>query len=58
MEKNTIFTIGQYMMQGFTAEEAPKAREFDILHNEWADNGELSEEKQQRYYALSKELGL
>lgn len=58
MEKNTIFTIGQYIMQGFTAEEAPKAREFDILHNEWAENGELSEEKQQRYYELVKELGL
>ena len=58
MTKNTIFTIAEYIAQGFTAEEAPKALECDILHNEWAENGELSEEKKERYFALANELGL
>lgn len=59
MTKNPVFTIEEYItLEGFTAEEAPKALEFDLLHNEWAENGELSEEKKERYFALVKELGI
>lgn len=58
MTKNTIYTIGQYIMEGFTAEEASLAREHDILHNEWVEHGELSDEKKARYFEIQKKLGL
>ena len=53
--KNTIYTIGQYMMQGFTAEEAVKVRRHDIIHNKWEDATEAEKEE---YFAIQKELGL
>lgn len=36
-QKNTVDTIGGYIAQGFTAEEAVKARQHDILFNKWVD---------------------
>ena len=53
--KNTINTIEEYIAQGFTAEEAPKAQRADILFNSW-DN--LTEEEKEEYFALVEELGL
>jgi hypothetical protein len=53
--KNTIYTIEEYIAQGFTAEEAPKVRKTDEMFNNW-DN--LTEEEKEEYSALVKELGL
>lgn len=54
---NTIFTIEEYMAQGFTAEEAPKAMRHDILFNKSRD-GEATEAELEEMYAIIKELGL
>ena len=53
--KNTIYTIAQYMMQGFTAEEAVKVRRHDVIFNNWAN---ATEEEKEELYAIQKELGL
>ena len=44
--KNTIYTIEEYIAQGFTAEEAPKVRKTDEMFNNW-DN--LTEEEKKEY---------
>lgn len=36
-EKNEVYTIGQYIAMGYTAEEAPIVREHDILWNRHID---------------------
>lgn len=36
-EKNEVYTIGQYIEFGYSAEEAPIAREHDILWNRYID---------------------
>jgi len=53
--KNTIYTIEEYIAQGFTAEEAPKVRKTDEMFNDW-DN--LTDEQKEEYFALVEELGL
>jgi hypothetical protein len=53
--KNTIYTIEEYIKQGFTAEEAPKVRKTDEMFNRWE---ELTEGEKEEYFALVKELGL
>ena len=53
--KNTIYTIEEYIAQGFTAEEAPKVRKTDEMFNNW-DN--LTPEEKEEYFALVEELGL
>lgn len=53
--KNTIYTIEEYIAQGFTAEEAPKVLRTDILFNDW-DN--ITEEEKEEYFTLVEELGL
>ena len=53
--KNTIYTIEEYIAQGFTAEEAIKVRKTDEMFNDW-DN--LTEEEKEEYFALVEELGL
>ena len=53
--KNIVYTIGEYMAQGFTAEEAVKMRQHDIMFNNW-DN--LTEEEKEEYFTLVEELGL
>ena len=30
---NTIYSLEEYEKQGFTKEESPLAREYDVLHN-------------------------
>lgn len=54
---NTIFTIEEYMAQGFTAEEAPKAMRHDILFNKDKD-GEATEAEREEMFAIIEELGL
>lgn len=53
--KNTIYTIGQYMMQGFTAEEAVLMRKHDIMFNNWEN---LTEEEKEECFAIAEKLGL
>ena len=53
--KNTIYTIEEYIAQGFTAEEAPKVRKHDIMFNNW-DN--LTEEEKEEFFSIVEELGL
>lgn len=53
--KNTVYTIEEYMEQGFTAEEAPIARKTDIMYNNWND---LTEKEKEKYYAMVEWLGL
>lgn len=53
--KNTIYTIEEYITQGFTTEEAPKVRKTDEMFNDW-DN--LTDEQKEEYFALVEELGL
>jgi hypothetical protein len=55
--KNTIYTIEEYMAQGFTAEEAPKAMRHDILFNKDKD-GEATEAEREEMFAIIEELGL
>jgi hypothetical protein len=54
---NTIYTIEEYIKQGFTSEEAPKAKKSDELFNKWKINGELSDTEKEEYFALVEELG-
>ena len=53
--KNTIYTIEEYMEQGFTKTEAYVVRKTDKMFNNY-DN--LSEKEKARYYAMCKRLGL
>ena len=55
MTMNTIYTIEEYIAQGFTAEEAPKVLKTDLMHNRWE---ELTESEKAEYFALVEELGL
>ena len=52
---NTVYTIEEYIAQGFTKEEAPIARKVDILHNRY---DELTEEEKDKYHAMVAWLGL
>jgi len=53
--KNTVYTIEEYIAQGFTAEEAPIARKTDIMFNRF---DELTDEEKEHYYAMCSWLGL
>ena len=52
---NIIYTIEEYIAQGFTAEEAPKVLRTDLMFNDW-DN--LTNEQKEEYFVLVEELGL
>lgn len=54
---NTIYTIEEYIAQGFTAEEAPKAMRHDILFNR-DKRGMATAEMREEMFAIIKELGL
>lgn len=54
---NTIYTIEEYIAQGFTVEEAPKAQRHDILFNK-DQLGEATEEEREEMFAIIDELGL
>lgn len=53
--KNTIYTIEEYMAQGFTKSEAYAKRKFDKMHNNYNN---LSEKEKEKYFAIVKRLGL
>lgn len=53
--KNTVYSIEEYMAQGFTAEEAPIARKVDIMFNRFDD---LTDVEKEKYYAMVAWLGL
>ena len=42
--KNSVDTIGGYIAQGFSAEEAVKVRQYDILWNKWIDHEATAKE--------------
>lgn len=52
---NKIFSDKEYMEQGFSAEEVPLIRRFDILHNL---GNEKTEEEIKEYYELATALDL
>jgi len=54
---NTIYTIKEYMAQGFTKEEAPMVMEHDTLYNKYVIN-EINEEEKERMFFLATVLGL
>ena len=51
-----VFTIGQYQQMGFSAKEAPLAREYDILRNR-AVNGTITLAEAERLNSLDADLG-
>ena len=55
MGKNKIYTIEEYIQQGFTEKEAPLVLKTDKWFNHW---DELSEKKKERYYIMIEYLGL
>lgn len=54
---NTVYSIEEYIAQGFTAEEAPKMVRHDTLVNKLTD-GLIAEEEYQEIFAIAEELGL
>lgn len=55
--ENTVYSEAEYIAQGFTAEEAPKAREYDILWNKWI-NTQATPNEVARMEDIAVELGL
>lgn len=47
--KNTVYTIEEYMHQGFDAIEAMLVQEHDMLFNRWE---ELTEEEKERFWLI------
>ena len=54
---NTIYTIEEYMEQGFTREEAEMVREHDIIFNKDVDE-EATEEERARMFEIIRILDL
>lgn len=54
---NKVYTTEEYIAQGFTAEEAPKAQRHDILFNKKVD-GIITEIEEEEMYSIIEELGL
>lgn len=52
---NTVYTIEEYIAQGFTEAEAYIARKTDKMFNNWDS---LTEKEKDRYYLMVKRLGL
>lgn len=55
--ENTVNTIEEYMAQGFSAKEAPKAQRYDTLWNKWV-NGQATPNEIAEMEAIAEELGL
>ena len=49
---NTIYTLEEYMAQGFTAEEAPLMREHDQRFNLDVDNNLTEEQRERMFYLI------
>lgn len=59
MRLNTIYTIEEYVKQGFTETEAYAAKIHDKLVNKWiCNNQHLSERDSEKLYAIQKRLGI
>ena len=56
-KEQEVYTIGQYMMDGFTAEEAVKVRQHNIIWNRWV-NGMATPNEIAQMEAIAEELGL
>ena len=54
---NTVYSIEEYIAQGFTAEEAPKMIRHDTLVNKLID-GIITEEEYEEIFVIAEELGL
>ena len=54
--KNTVYTIEEYMTQGFTKEEAFLAQEHDILFNKYVEY-ETTEKEKERMFEIAEILG-
>lgn len=54
---NTIYSIDEYVAQGFSREEAPKAKRHDELFNKYQSEG-LTEEEKEEMFNIVDELGL
>ena len=52
---NTIYTIEEYMEQGFTEAEAYAVRMSDKMFNRFS---ELTEREKEKYFAIVERLGL
>ena len=55
MKKNIVYSIEEYMEQGFTEAEAYAVRMHDKLFNRYYD---LSEKEKNKMYAIVDRLGL
>lgn len=53
--KNTIYTIDEYMTQGFTKTEAYVVRKTDKMFNNWEH---LTNKEKERYFLMIERLGL
>lgn len=52
-----VYTIGQYIMDGYTPDEAVKVRNHDIIWNRWV-NGQATPNEIAQMEAIAEELGL
>lgn len=55
--ENTVYSEAEYIAQGFTDEEAPKAQRYDTLWNKWV-NGEATPNEIAEMDNIQEELGL
>jgi hypothetical protein len=53
--KNTVYTVDEYMAQGFTKTEAYVMRKADKMFNNW---DYLNDKEKERYFLIAKRLGL
>ena len=55
MLKNKVYTVEEYMEQGFTKIEAYVMRKVDKMFNNW---DYLTNKEKERYFLMVKRLGL
>lgn len=53
--KNTIYTVEEYMAQGFTKVEAYVMRKADKMFNNWEH---LNNKEKEKYFLMTERLGL
>lgn len=53
--KNIVYTVDEYMTQGFTKTEAYVMRKADKMFNNW---DYLTDKEKEKYYLMAKRLGL
>lgn len=56
-KEQEVYTIGQYIMDGYTPDEAVKVRNHDIIWNRWV-NGQATPNEIAQMEAIAEELGL